>query len=122
MQWMILTPIQVTLLYRPKENEKVRDQLEKAVHIIWNCRLPSPRVRNIKALFQIFFASPLYMRKSTCSEISNCYTKQCVAIDAVKEVELVSALKVSMFPEIIFTKAGKILYREKGNSSLLGIC
>ena len=39
---------------------------------------------------------------------------QCVAIDAVVETELVSALKVSVFPEIIFTKAGKILYREKG--------
>ncbi|KAB1218189.1 hypothetical protein CJ030_MR3G026069 [Morella rubra] len=39
---------------------------------------------------------------------------QCVAIDAVVEVELVSALKVSVFPEMIFTKAGKILYREKG--------
>ncbi|KAL0381993.1 UNVERIFIED_CONTAM: Thioredoxin-like fold domain-containing protein MRL7L, chloroplastic [Sesamum calycinum] len=48
---------------RPKENEKIRDELEKAVHIIWNCRLPSPR-----SLF---------------------------------------------FPELIFTKAGKILYREK---------
>ncbi|XP_031391434.1 thioredoxin-like fold domain-containing protein MRL7L, chloroplastic isoform X2 [Punica granatum] len=66
---------------RPKENENFRDELEKAVHIIWNCRLPSPR---------------------------------CVAIDAIKEVELVSTLKVSVFPEIIFTKAGKILYREKG--------
>jgi hypothetical protein len=40
---------------------------------------------------------------------------QCVAIDAVVEDELVSALQVSVFPEIIFTKAGKILYREKGN-------
>ncbi|KAG2728314.1 hypothetical protein I3760_01G199500 [Carya illinoinensis] len=65
---------------RPKENEKIREELEKAVHIIWNCRLPSPR---------------------------------CVAVDAVVEVELVSALEVSVFPEIIFTKAGKILYREK---------
>ncbi|KAF2325640.1 hypothetical protein GH714_031566 [Hevea brasiliensis] len=65
---------------RSKENEKIRDELEKAVHIIWNCRLPSPR---------------------------------CVAIDAVVETDLVCALKVSIFPEIIFTKAGKILYREK---------
>ncbi|KAA8532187.1 hypothetical protein F0562_006671 [Nyssa sinensis] len=65
---------------RPKENEKIWDELEKAVHIIWNCRLPSPR---------------------------------CVAIDAVVELDLVSALKVSGFPEIIFTKAGRILYREK---------
>ncbi|KAK9289158.1 hypothetical protein L1049_017632 [Liquidambar formosana] len=65
---------------RPMDNEKFRNELEKAVHIIWNCRLPSPR---------------------------------CVAIDAVIELDLVSALKVSVFPEIIFTKAGKILYREK---------
>ncbi|KAH7547647.1 hypothetical protein FEM48_Zijuj01G0332000 [Ziziphus jujuba var. spinosa] len=65
---------------RPKENERVRDELEKAVHIIWNCRLPSPR---------------------------------CVAVDAVVELDLVSALQVSVFPEVIFTKAGKILYREK---------
>ncbi|KAL8479207.1 hypothetical protein ACS0TY_026181 [Phlomoides rotata] len=66
--------------FRPKENEKVRDELEKAVNIIWNCRLPSPR---------------------------------CVAIDANCELDLVSALQVSVFPELIFTKAGKILYREK---------
>ncbi|XP_027363040.1 thioredoxin-like fold domain-containing protein MRL7L, chloroplastic isoform X2 [Abrus precatorius] len=65
---------------RPKENERIRDEIEKAVHIIWNCRLPSPR---------------------------------CVAIDAVVETELVAALQVSVFPEIIFTKAGKILFREK---------
>lgn len=66
---------------RPKENERCRDELEKAVNIIWNCRLPSPR---------------------------------CVAIDAVVDCDLASALKVSVFPELIFTKAGKILYREKG--------
>lgn len=65
---------------RPKENEKIREEIEKAVHIIWNCRLPSPR---------------------------------CVAVDANTEFDLVSALQVSVFPEIIFTKAGKILYREK---------
>ncbi|XP_052171853.1 thioredoxin-like fold domain-containing protein MRL7L, chloroplastic [Diospyros lotus] len=65
---------------RPKENERMRNELENAVHIIWNCRLPSPR---------------------------------CVAIDAVVELDLVAALQVSAFPELIFTKAGKILYREK---------
>ncbi|XP_045808818.1 thioredoxin-like fold domain-containing protein MRL7L, chloroplastic [Trifolium pratense] len=65
---------------RPKDNERIRDELEKAVHIIWNCRLPSPR---------------------------------CVALDAVVETELVAALKVSVFPEVIFTKAGKILFRDK---------
>ncbi|CAN8285329.1 unnamed protein product [Cochlearia groenlandica] len=66
---------------RPKENEKFREELEKAINVIWNCGLPSPR---------------------------------CVAVDAVVETDLVSALQVSVFPEIIFTKAGKILYREKG--------
>ncbi|PIA41270.1 hypothetical protein AQUCO_02300202v1 [Aquilegia coerulea] len=66
---------------RPKENEMVRQELEKVAHIFWNCGLPSPR---------------------------------CVALDAVVEVDLVSALNVSVFPEVIFTKAGKILYREKG--------
>ncbi|KAL6223675.1 hypothetical protein ACLB2K_002534 [Fragaria x ananassa] len=65
---------------RPKENERIRTELEKAVQIIWNCRLPSPR---------------------------------CVAIDAVTQHDLVSALQVSVYPELIFTKAGKILYREK---------
>ncbi|CAN1168831.1 Thioredoxin-like fold domain-containing protein MRL7L, chloroplastic [Linum perenne] len=65
---------------RPKENEKIRDELEKAVHIIWNCGLPSPRF---------------------------------VAVDAVVETDLVSALKVSQFPEVIFSKAGRVLYREK---------
>lgn len=44
--------------------------------------------------------------------------KQCVAVDAVVEDDLISALKVSVFPEIIFTKAGRILYREKGISFL----
>ncbi|KAJ0093371.1 hypothetical protein Patl1_26684 [Pistacia atlantica] len=34
-------------------------------------------------------------------------------VDANVEHELVSALQVSIFPEVIFTKAGKILYREK---------
>lgn len=66
---------------RPKENEIVRDQLEKAIQLIWGCRIPSPR---------------------------------CVAIDAVVEFDLVSTLGVSIFPELIFTKTGKILHREKG--------
>ncbi|KAF8096051.1 hypothetical protein N665_0318s0005 [Sinapis alba] len=66
---------------RPKENEKFREELDKAIQVIWNCGLPSPR---------------------------------CVAVDAVVETDLVSALQVTVFPEIIFTKAGKILYREKG--------
>ncbi|KAI7743319.1 hypothetical protein M8C21_025829 [Ambrosia artemisiifolia] len=65
---------------RPKENEMVRDQLEKAIQLIWDCRIPSPR---------------------------------CVAIDAVVECDLVSTLGVSVFPELIFTKTGKILHREK---------
>ncbi|OAY73952.1 hypothetical protein ACMD2_01290 [Ananas comosus] len=65
---------------RPKENEKARNELEKAVQMFWQAGLPSPR---------------------------------CVAIDACVEHDLVSALKISLFPEILFTKAGKILHREK---------
>lgn len=65
---------------RPRENEKARIELEKAVKMFWDTGLPSPR---------------------------------CVAVDAVIEEELVSALKVSVFPEILFTKAGKILHRDK---------
>ncbi|KAF7132467.1 hypothetical protein RHSIM_Rhsim09G0002900 [Rhododendron simsii] len=56
---------------RPKENETVRDELEKAVHIIWNCHLPSPR---------------------------------CVAIDVVVELDLVSALHVSIFQNLYSLK------------------
>ncbi|KAI3985159.1 hypothetical protein MKX01_007868 [Papaver californicum] len=39
---------------------------------------------------------------------------RCVALDAVAELDFVSALKVTVFPEVIFTIAGKILYGEKG--------
>ncbi|KAK8946887.1 hypothetical protein KSP39_PZI006611 [Platanthera zijinensis] len=38
---------------------------------------------------------------------------RCVAVDAVVEDELAEALQVTIFPEIIFTKAGKILHRDK---------
>ncbi|KAJ6816435.1 uncharacterized protein M6B38_416745 [Iris pallida] len=38
---------------------------------------------------------------------------RCVAVDAVVEQDLVSALQVSVFPEILFTKSGKILHRDK---------
>lgn len=38
---------------------------------------------------------------------------RCVAVDAVIEEELASALQVSAFPEILFTHAGKILHRDK---------
>lgn len=37
--------------FRPKENEKIREELEMAVQIIWNCRLPSPRVSEATKLF-----------------------------------------------------------------------
>ncbi|KAG2323753.1 hypothetical protein Bca52824_006481 [Brassica carinata] len=56
---------------RPKENEKFMEELDKAIQVIWNCGLPSPRT------------------------------------------DLVSPASYCV-PEIIFTKAGKILYREKG--------
>uniref|UniRef100_M8D5K7 Thioredoxin domain-containing protein n=1 Tax=Aegilops tauschii TaxID=37682 RepID=M8D5K7_AEGTA len=40
-------------------------------------------------------------------------TELCVAVDACAEPDLVAALKVSGFPELLFTNAGKILHREK---------
>ena len=43
-----------------------------------------------------------------------CFGWQCVGIDACLEPKLVEALKVTAYPEIIFTKAGKILHRDKG--------
>jgi hypothetical protein len=42
------------------------------------------------------------------------YFLQCVAVDACAEPDLVDALKVSGFPEILFTNAGRIIHREKG--------
>ncbi|KAK6138603.1 hypothetical protein DH2020_027656 [Rehmannia glutinosa] len=103
---LVHKPLQKYLnIFRPKENEKVRDELEKAVHIIWNCRLPSPRVSKASSL--VIYIHHQF-RHSTDG-----ISKQCVAIDANTELDLVSALQVSVFPELIFTKAGKILYREK---------
>ena len=37
-----------------------------------------------------------------------------MAVDACAEPDLVDALKVSGFPEILFTNAGRIIHREKG--------
>nr|CAD1832186.1 unnamed protein product [Ananas comosus var. bracteatus] len=65
---------------RPKENEKARNELEKAVQMFWQAGLPSPR---------------------------------CVAIDACVEHDLVSALKISLFPEILFTKPGRYFTARK---------
>ncbi|XP_078434657.1 thioredoxin superfamily protein isoform X2 [Wolffia australiana] len=65
---------------RPRENERARLELEKAVQMFWESGLPSPR---------------------------------CAAVDAVVEQDLASVLGVSNFPEIVFTKAGKILHRDK---------
>jgi hypothetical protein len=43
---------------------------------------------------------------------------QCVAVDACAEPDLVEALKVSGFPEILFTNAGRIIHRDKGYDEL----
>ncbi|KAF8719745.1 hypothetical protein HU200_024500 [Digitaria exilis] len=43
----------------------------------------------------------------------NLPSPRCVAVDACAEPDLVDALKVSGFPEILFTNAGKIIHREK---------
>lgn len=94
---------------RPKENENARQELEKAVQIIWNCSLPSPRVSK---------AFPFQNLCHHFRHFTNEICKQCVAIDAVVELDLVSALQVSVSPELIFTKSGKILYRERGTTSI----
>lgn len=65
---------------RPEENERARNELERAVQMFWESGLPSPR---------------------------------CVAVDACVDHDLVDALQVSCFPEILFTHAGKILHRDK---------
>ncbi|RRT40557.1 hypothetical protein B296_00058460 [Ensete ventricosum] len=41
------------------------------------------------------------------------FSVMCVAIDACVEHDLVDALQVSIYPEVLFTKAGKILHRDK---------
>jgi len=43
----------------------------------------------------------------------NLPSPRCVAVDACAEPDLVDALKVSGFPEILFTNAGRIIHREK---------
>ncbi|KAJ3671502.1 hypothetical protein LUZ60_007581 [Juncus effusus] len=65
---------------RPKENERARIELVKAVEMFWGSNYPSPR---------------------------------CVGIDACVELELIEALKITTYPEILFTQSGKILHRDK---------
>ncbi|GJM88611.1 hypothetical protein PR202_ga04690 [Eleusine coracana subsp. coracana] len=43
----------------------------------------------------------------------NLPSPRCVAVDACAEPDLVEALKVSGFPEILFTNAGRIIHRDK---------
>lgn len=100
---------------RPKENEKIREELEKSIHIIWNCRLPSPRVSEEISFLPSYLLFSMFLALSPLLHIFfSLDSKQCVAIDAVVDVDLVSALQVSVYPQLIFTKSGKILYREKG--------
>lgn len=118
------------LFGRPKENEMVYDQLEKAIHLIWDCRIPSPRVTissPISHIYHIctyvyicFFYSYVWCMHVLVRYI-NCLFWQCVAIDAVVECDLVSTLGVSVFPELIFTKTGKILHREKGTNNMFQV-
>ncbi|KAL9664800.1 hypothetical protein QQ045_020208 [Rhodiola kirilowii] len=69
---------------RAKENENVRNEIEKVVHVIWNCGLPSPRVNH--SWFDIVEQNFLTMT----------WSLQCVAVDAIVELDLVSALKSSV--------------------------
>lgn len=55
---------------RPKENEKLRDELEKAVHIIWNCGLPSPRVSKAN---KVLLSTSIPIKKIIVSNLCNCY-------------------------------------------------
>ena len=77
--------------------------------MFWETGLPSPRVSSSDQTFQL---SPFLL---FFSKLCWHHELQCVAVDAVIEKELVSALQVSVFPEILFTKAWKILHRDKGN-------
>lgn len=43
----------------------------------------------------------------------NLPSPRCVAVDACAEPDLVKALNVSGFPEVLFTNAGKIVHRDK---------
>ncbi|KAF0922711.1 hypothetical protein E2562_001104 [Oryza meyeriana var. granulata] len=43
----------------------------------------------------------------------NLPSPRCVAVDACAEPDLVEALNVSGFPEVLFTNAGKIIHRDK---------
>jgi hypothetical protein len=43
-----------------------------------------------------------------------------VAVDACAEPDLVKALNVSGFPEVLFTNAGKIVHRDKGICMSIG--
>ena len=78
--------------------------------------------------FSILFSEKMiipYSTQLTCALKENGRTRQVSVlitihtnlVDAVVETDLVSSLQVSLFPEIIFTKAGNTLYREKGNAS-----
>ena len=48
---------------RPKENEIVRDQLEKAIQLIWDCRIPSPRVtkNSYRSHIHMYNHVPMYV-------------------------------------------------------------
>ncbi|AQK93754.1 Thioredoxin superfamily protein [Zea mays] len=50
---------------------------------------------------------------TTANRIATIANLVCVAVDACAEPDLVDALKVSGFPEILFTNAGRIIHREK---------
>ncbi|KAL5996752.1 hypothetical protein ACLOJK_007672 [Asimina triloba] len=99
---------------RPKENEMLHDELVKAVQIFWDCRLPSPRVSHFVTSVTASIGDQTHIRDNgVSSHVTPVLFQQCVAVDAVVEHDLVSVLEVKIFPEVIFTKAGKILYRDK---------
>jgi hypothetical protein len=97
---------------RPQENEMARAELTKAIEMFWEHNLPSPRVCSLQHPFSSSLGN--WRFKERFKFWLWIYFLQCVAVDACAEPDLVNALKVSGFPEILFTNAGRIIHREKG--------
>lgn len=90
-----------------------RAELTKAIEMFWEHNLPSPRVHSsLQNPFSNYLGNWCF--KELPSYDYSLIILQCVAVDACAEPDLVNALKVSGFPEILFTNAGRIIHREKG--------
>lgn len=81
------------------------------VHITLAYQLYSDWYVPVPLLALLFWSSKFTHSICICG-----LTWQCVGIDAFMEDELVKALKITNYPEIIFTKNGKILHRDIGGT------